>query len=206
MQASSGSQSDPDEVAAFGGWLQRSLYRFDCPDAHTLGEYQLDLLEPEQRTRVAAHAIECDDCRTELQTLRSYLATPTTMPETTFEKVRRVVATLFSPAPMGEVVGYGGLRGTAESDTRVFSVDDVTITVGPGQSSGTLLGLVMVGDAPADTLAGREVRLVPTVGAPTRGRLDDLGNFEIEDLRPGAYVLEVELPGSLVIVEELRVY
>jgi hypothetical protein len=203
MQASSGSQSDPDEVAAFGGWLQRALYRFDCPDAHTLGEYQLDLLEPEQRTRIAAHAVECDDCRTELQTLRSYLATPLSVPESTFEKVRRVVATLFSPAPG---LAYGGLRGTAESDTRVFSVDDVTITVGSGQSSGTLLGLVMVGDTPADTLAGREVRLVPTAGAPTRGRLDDLGNFEVEDLSPGAYVLEVDLPGSLVIVEELHVY
>jgi hypothetical protein len=206
MQASSGSQSDPDDVAAFGGWLQRSLYRFDCPDAHTLGEYQLDVLEPEQRTRVAAHAVECDECRTELQTLRSFLAMPTTVPESTFEKVRRVVATLFSPPLTGEVLAYGGLRGTAESDTRVFSVDDVTITIGPGQSSGSVLGLVMVGDVPAETLAGREVRLVPTSGAPTRGTLDDLGNFEIEGLSPGAYVLEVDLPGSLVIVEELRVY
>ena len=205
MQASSGSQSDPDDVAAFGGWLQRSLYRFDCPDAHTLGEYQLDLLEPEQRTRVAAHAVDCDECRVELQTLRSYLATPTPMPESTFAKVRRVVATLFSPAA-GDVLAYGGLRGTVESDTRVFSVDDVTITVGPGQSSGTLLGLVMVDDAPPETLAGREVRLVPTAGSVTRGRLDDLGNFEIENITPGAYVLEVDLPGSLVIVEELHVH
>src|ERR1700716_1061140 len=99
MQASSGSQSDPDEIAAFGDWLQRSLYRFDCPDAHTLGEYQLELLEPEQRTRVAAHASECDACRTELQMLRSYLSTPTDMPESTLEKVRRGVATLFYTAP-----------------------------------------------------------------------------------------------------------
>src|SRR5258708_9059590 len=103
MQASSGSQSDPDDVAAFGGWLQRSLYRFDCPDAHTLGEYQLDLLEPEHRTSVAAHAVDCDECRTELQTLRSYLATPTPMPESTFEKVRRGGgAPVFSPPGGGE--------------------------------------------------------------------------------------------------------
>jgi hypothetical protein len=202
MQASSGSQSDPDEVAAFGDWLQRSLYRFDCPDAHTLGEYQLELLEPEQRTRVAAHANECHACRTELQTLRNYLSTPTDMPESTLEKVRRVVATLFSPAPG---MAYGALRGATDSDARVYAVDDVPMTVGPGQSSGTLLGLVMVGDAPADTLAGREVRLVPSGGSPTRGRLDDLGNFEIEGLSPGAYVLEVDLPGSFVIIEELHV-
>jgi hypothetical protein len=57
--------------------LRRGLYRFDCPDAHTLGEYQLDLLEPENRRRVAAHEAECDACGVELRALRSYLALPT---------------------------------------------------------------------------------------------------------------------------------
>src|ERR1051326_7235466 len=51
--------------------LGRALYRFDCPDAHTLGEYDLDLLAPTERTRVAAHTLECDDCRAELQILRA---------------------------------------------------------------------------------------------------------------------------------------
>jgi hypothetical protein len=202
MQASSGSQSDPDEFATFEDWLGRSLYRFDCPDAHTLGEYQLELLEPEHRTRVAAHANECDDCRSELLTLRGYLSMPTDMPETLLETVRRVVATLFTPAPG---LAYSGLRGTAEAAVSVFEVDDVSITIGPGQASGALLGLVVVGDAPADKLAGCEVRLVPDAGPATRGTLDDLGNFEIEGLSPGVYVLEVYLPGSLVIIEELRV-
>ena len=59
------------------GRLRRALYRFDCPDAHTLGEYQLDLLEPEHRRSIAAHATDCDACSTELHTLRSYLAMPT---------------------------------------------------------------------------------------------------------------------------------
>src|SRR5713226_3487863 len=61
--------------------LRRVLYRFDCPDAHTLGEYLLDLLEPEQRQSVAAHAVECDACSLELQTLRSFLAMPTAIAE-----------------------------------------------------------------------------------------------------------------------------
>src|SRR5579859_5408034 len=57
------------QVRGYGqiqGALRRSLYRTDCPDAHTVGEYQLDLLEPEQRTRVAAHILDCDACTAEL--------------------------------------------------------------------------------------------------------------------------------------------
>ena len=61
--------------------LRRALYRFDCPDAHTLGEFQLDLLEPEHRRSIATHATDCDACSAELQLLRSYLAMPTTIPE-----------------------------------------------------------------------------------------------------------------------------
>jgi len=57
--------------------LRRTLFRFDCPDAHTLGEYVLDLLEPEQRQSVAAHAVDCDACSVELQTFRGFLAMPT---------------------------------------------------------------------------------------------------------------------------------
>ena len=51
--------------------LRQSLYRFDCPDAHTLGEYELDLLEPVERTRVAAHALDCGECTSELTVLRA---------------------------------------------------------------------------------------------------------------------------------------
>ena len=79
--------------------LRRSLFRFDCPDAHTLGEYQLDLLEPEHGQSVAAHAVDCDACSVELQTLRTYLAMPTSIAESPLEQARRLVATLFQPAP-----------------------------------------------------------------------------------------------------------
>ena len=75
MQTSSGQASDPDELASFEGWLARALYRFDCPDAHVLGEYDLDLLAPEQRTAIAAHVVDCLHCTSELAQLREFLAT-----------------------------------------------------------------------------------------------------------------------------------
>jgi hypothetical protein len=181
--------------------LRRALYRFDCPDAHTLGEYQLDLLEPEHRRSIAAHATDCDPCSTELHTLRSYLAMPTAIAESPLEQARRLVATLFRPAPGP---AYGGLRGTSEATTRVFQVEDVTVTVGPGQGPGTLVGLVLIAGTDPQALDGRAVRLMPTDGAALSSSMDDLGNFEFEGVSAGPYALEIDLPGAQVVVEELH--
>jgi hypothetical protein len=181
--------------------LRRSLFRFDCPDAHTLGEYQLDLLEPEHRQRLAAHALECDACTAELQTLRSYLALPNPIAESPLEHARRLVATLFRPAPG---LAYGGLRGTSEATTRVFQVADVTVTVGPGQGPGTLVGLVLLAGADPQALDGRAVRLIPTDRVALSSAIDDLGNFEFEHVPAGMYALEIDLPEAQVVVEELR--
>lgn len=183
------------------GRLKNSLYRFDCPDAHTLGEYHLDFLEPDVRTQVAGHVLECDDCRVELQTLRTYLAQPTSIAESPLEHVRRVVATLFRPAPG---LAYGGLRGTSDA-TRVFQVEDTTITVGPGQGAGSLVGLVLIAGTKPETLDGHTVRLVPSDRAAFASALDDLGNFEFEQVPAGSYALEIDVPGALIVVEELHV-
>jgi hypothetical protein len=182
--------------------LRAALFRFDCPSAHTLGEYLLDLLDPAERTRVAAHATDCEHCLAELQTLRTYLAAPMPSSESLLNQVRRRVASLFTPAPG---LAYGGLRGTASATTRIFSVDDITITVGPGPATGSLVGLLIVDDRVPETLAGVTARLVPTDGWPITVIVDSLGNFEFTEVSPGAYTLEIDLPDSLIVVEALRV-
>jgi hypothetical protein len=202
VQACSTCTKQVSSYTQMQGELRRSLYRFDCPDAHTLGEYQLDLLEPEDLRRVAAHAVECDACTLELQTLRSYLGQPTVIAESPLEHARRMVATLFRPAPG---LGFGGLRGTSEASARVFQIEDVTITVGPGQGPGTLVGLVLIAGTESEMLDGRAVRLVPAERSALTSTMDDLGNFEFEGVPAGMYALEIELPDALiVVVEELR--
>jgi hypothetical protein len=200
MQASDSGQASPDELERE---LRQLLYRFDCPDAHTLGEYQLDVLDLHERTRVAAHAAECDECRAELQTLRAFLAAPVTLPETVAGRARRIVARLFGPT--SPELAFGGLRGVADWTTRVYEAGDVTLTLGPGQTSGTLIGLVVAGGLAPESLDGCAVTLVPREGSALRASLDDLGNFELAGIQPGLYALEVGLPNGLVVVEELQV-
>lgn len=199
MQASGGGFWEPED---FERELRHSLYRFDCPDAQTLGEYQLELLEPAERTRIAAHAVDCDECRDELQTLRAFLAMPTVVAEPRLARAGRFIATLFTPSPR---LAYGGLRGAQDNSTRVYEAHDVTVSVGRAQTRGSLLGLVVAAGRPAELLEGREVRLMPREGAPLRTRLDDLGNFGFTDVAPDRYVLEVDLPDGVLVIEELRV-
>jgi hypothetical protein len=199
MQASDGGSWEPED---FERELRRSLYRFDCPDAQTLGDYQLELLEPVQRTRIAAHANQCDDCRDELQTLRAFLALPTLVVDPPLARARRFLATLFTPAPG---LAYSALRGAAGDSTRVFEAHDVTVSIGRAQTSGSLLGLVVAAGLAPEALEGHEVRLLPREGGPLRTRLDDLGNFEFGDVAAGLYALEVDLIDGILVIEELRV-
>ena len=96
MQASGSGRSGPED---FERELRSSLYRFDCPDAHTLGEYQIGVLDPQESMRIAGHAAQCDECQADLRLLRQFLAEPIEVPETLGERARRIVATLFRPAP-----------------------------------------------------------------------------------------------------------
>src|ERR1051326_5308348 len=199
MQASGGGFWEAED---FERELRRPLYRFDCPNAQTLGDYQLELLEPAARTRIAAHAVECDDCRDELQTLRAFLALPTPIADAPLARLRRFVATVFTPAPG---LAYSALRGADGDSTRVFEAHDVTVSIGRAQTSGSLLGLIVAAGRPPEALDGREVRLLPREGEPLLTRLDDLGNFEFGEVKAGLYALEVDLPDGILVIEELRV-
>src|SRR5438067_1211600 len=84
-----------------------------------------------------------------------------------------------------ELMAYGGLRGISEVATRVFHADHVTDTVGPGQGPATLVGLVLVAGTEPQALDGRAVRLIPTERAALSSSMDDLGNFEFDDVPAG---------------------
>ena len=49
------------------------------------------------------------------------------------------------------------------------------------------------------------MRLLPRHGQPIHSTLDDLGNFEFTDLDPDQYAVEIDLPDSIIVIQELRV-
>jgi hypothetical protein len=195
-----------DELRSTQVGLTRLLYRFDCPDPLTLGEYALDLLGPEQRQQTAAHTLECEACATELQQVRAYLAAEAPFRDDVGGRIRRLVATLLTPSAGARPLATAALRGAADSAARVYQADDLTISLSSGDGPGHLIGVVIAtspDQAPPD---GGQARLVSSAGLPVASSpIDDLGNFEFERLVPGAYLLELQLPEALVVVEGLQV-
>lgn len=184
--------------------LTHTLYRFDCPDALTLGEYALDLLDPERRRLAAAHTLECDLCTSELHSLRDYLAQDPPVRESVFARTRRLIASLIPGASSG--LAYG-LRGTAETDTLLYALDggQVSISAGPDEP-GHVLGLLIVDDLDSASLQGGSVRLVSGAETIAETTIDDLGNFEFDGVPADVYELEIELPDGVAVVEGLQVY
>ena len=197
--------------------LQRRLFRFACPTSHQLGEYELGVVSPEERTAIAAHVVECPRCTAELRTLREFLAgdlvaglaNPLPGP---VERLRRVVASVMAPRPGA---GYAGLRGTAAADagTRTYQAGDVSISLStaPAATRGrlSLSGLLWREDADGE-VAGATVALLgaeddtPAAQPGQTTELDELGNFTFDEVAPGIYRLEVTLGDQIVVIDGLR--
>jgi hypothetical protein len=195
-------QTPSDADQAFEAVLRGTLYRFDCPAAHTLGEYQLDLLGREVRATIAAHLTTCPDCRTELATARAFLAAPAELPTSIAGRARRLFASLVSTPPE---LAFGGLRGAASLTTRIYAVGEITVTLELADG-GAVRGLVVTA-LDATELTGAHVRLrSPVTGeVVTATTLDDLGTFELEDVTAGEYTLEVDLPNDELVIESVTI-
>ncbi len=176
-----------------------------CPTVLELGEYVLGLLSPERRQAVAAHIVDCHRCTDAVAQIRAFLnadAVEGVAPAVgVVERVRVLVAELFTPGP---TLSLAGLRGTV-GDTLTYKADDVQISLDiaadPGQpGKRSLLGLVIGADQ-----SGLEVELWrgDTLAAMTT--VDDTGNFSLDGLTPGRYSLALSAMNLEVHVEALDV-
>ncbi len=191
--------------------LRTVLNRFDCPSAHTLGEYALSVLAPHEQRLVAAHAVDCPRCSDELQQLRSFLSVEPEPAPTVVERLRRVIATLVM-APRG-APAFAELRGSqnaAVAETLTYRAGDVTISFdvdADGLRDGTarwaVNGLITQSSGVAPPRG--EIRLISLAGDVYASHADVLGNFLYESVHPGTYRLEVDLPDRMVVIEELRI-
>ena len=199
----------PEDLQVLDRHLRGALHRFDCPTAHTLGEYELDLLAPELRTTVAAHVVDCPRCADELRTLRSFLRED---PIATGGEARggprhalsRIVAALV-PAP----AALSAIRGAASTHGQMYRAGGYTITLVVGERARrerpSLVGLVTRDDNEDGDPKGAPARLI-RLAQPSHvhaARIDELGNVAFEGIEPGLYDLELELSGQVVVIESL---
>lgn len=195
--------------------LTTSLYRLACPSPLALGEYELGLLEAADARAVAFHLQHCPHCATEIANLTTYLAAvaPTIELEPTLplvERTRILVAHLVEQlSPLGALGGLtpatAGVRGAAGAQL-VYTVEDVEVIIDiqvdlqyPDQRM--ILGLVL-GLPAAQTVTAHLWRMDRSVTTTT---VDDLGNFVMEALTPGAYDLILSSDKNEVHIQNLLV-
>jgi anti-sigma factor RsiW len=193
------------EARSYAAWqtrLSRRLHRFDCPTAHTLGEYQLGVLPAEERRLVAVHAAACPTCAAELVTLRAFLAAEPEPSLGLADRVRRLVAQLI-PAQLGPAAV--GLRGGGASQT--YRVERIGVALTPTAARpgrGAFVGLVWSEDPAGAPLAG-VARLVAPDGRTDEAPIDEQGNFAFADAAAGIGQLELRLDDVVVVVPDVRI-
>lgn len=188
--------------------LQRYLYRFDCPSPQALGEYDLGLLVPAERTRIAAHVVVCPRCTAELRMLRDFMAMEDDIPPVgAMGRIRRIVATLLPPPPL--LSPHASLRGAGDATGRTYQAGDVTITLDMGvpvhRGRMSLTGLIWRESDEYETVTGSTVVLISGDRATETDTIDAIGNFTFDDIIPGTYQLEVSLGDDRIIIEGIPI-
>lgn len=193
-------------LASIDRALRAHLYRADCPPAQTLGEYALQLLEPEPGLAMRAHLALCPHCTHELaqlagqlgeDPLRDLLAAPGIL--------TRLVLRLRSdgPRPLAASV-----RGAGDGPA-TYEGDGVTLALAAQRESGAsarwmLLGLLVDGEG-HDLPGGVPVQLLRDAAIAASSELDEFGNFSIRGVPAGSYTIAISLPERTVVVERIAV-
>ena len=213
--------------------LTRKLYRWDCPPNQVLGEYQLGLLDNERANAVRLHLSSCLLCSAEIATLSQFLANDPMLAERVSVRpslrnnhvphtakplighlrdvsggqIRRVIATFLPPQPR-----FAYQREVASPGIwpRSYSAEDFNISIQLDRGTGRrdslqLIGFVTRKGSSLQSLQGIPVVLSSQTNAVYKQNIDELGNFIFSSISPATYTLELQLPDSTIVIEQLPV-
>ena len=182
--------------------LRQLLYRTVCPTSLTIAEYQAGLLAGESRKHFEQHLTLCSHCSRELAAMRYFMARvgpdlgdhlfglPAGRP--------RLWAQLLSPAALR-------VRGGGEDNPLIYEAGDFQVTIEvmadatrPGHK--TLFGLI-VAEFPAEwqVQLSQQGQVIATTNS------DELGNFELEGVKTGAYDCVVIRPELEIVLPPLTI-
>jgi hypothetical protein len=214
--------------------LTSKLYRWDCPPNQVLGEYQLGLLKNELAAAVKAHLSRCVLCTAEVATLTQFLADDPMLVERISVQpsspnnhhapqeakslvgrehdlpgtsARHIIATLLPPQPR-----YAYQRNVADSENwpRRYTAEDISISIQiergtSRRDSLQLIGFVTRKGAALESFQGIPVVLSMQPGTVYTQNIDELGNFVFSSISPATYTLELRLPESVIVIEQLPI-
>lgn len=207
--------------------LISQVYRRLCPSGTQLSFYCADLLPPEEKTRVAAHILDCPLCAAEVADTRSFIRDvqidDLALPDPVFSPagaVRRIFAKLVRQQAQ-LVTRNGGGHLPAKGWPRQYRADSIDLSLHLSRASSgayMLLGILTSVDSAesVDAFEGSKAEMYPSpfagyigdgkAAAPMRQVLvDDLGNIVFSGVPIGEYTLIIHLPGQEVVIEGIDI-
>ena len=223
------------EIRGLERSLIHKLYRWDCPPNQILGEYQMGLLSSDVEKAVQTHLKTCVLCAAEVATFIEFMANDAVpvervavqpssqnnhvgikqqakraldeVRERSATQVRRIVATLVPPQPRLALQ-----RNVANVTLwpRRYTVEDFSISMqldrGAERNDALqLIGLVTRQGASLEAFRGIPVSLSSPGRSIHTQVVDELGNFVFSSLSPATYSLELQLPDTTIVIEQLPV-
>jgi hypothetical protein len=206
--------ADRAQAIAMDQWALRALFRrAECPDAHTLGEFNLGLLSADEQAAIEAHLGTCTDCAAEMTELDRFLQEAPIAPEAIplQHQLKRLVAHLapLSPGVEGQQPALA-FRGATAASLDVYRAEDIKMVVGleaDGLRAGRkmLLGFTTREGKPLESLGGAHVQLSHRGETVAMERVDTLGNFVFCDLNSGEYELVLFTDQEQVVIENILI-
>jgi anti-sigma factor RsiW len=215
--------------------LIQKLYRWDCPPNQILGEYQMGLLGSDVAKEVQSHLKTCVLCAAEVATFIEFIAndpmlvdrvavqpssqnnhsgvkqhvkrTLEDLRERSATQVRRIAASLVPQQPR-----FAHQRHVTNSAVwpRRYTVEDFSISMqlerGTERNDALqLIGLVTRNGASLEALQGIPVSLSSQTSPVYTQMVDELGNFVFSSISPATYSLELQLPDTTIVIEQLPI-
>lgn len=196
------------EFADLQGLLRKRLYRMFCPTSEELAAFHQGMLEHSQYTTISKHIADCPHCSRELRLLTEALGVPPPPRSPPAPMPRRIVARLIGPQPLVPIAAYGALRGSPGGAQYAYQAENMQLMLDIERAANRpgrllLLGLLLLDDSLPQGLRNATVNLLRGETIVGNSRLDDLGNFTIDNLAPGQYSLSLRLHDREIVVESL---
>ncbi len=201
--------------------FRSKLYRFHCPSGIELNYYCLGMLSDESRRSIASHILDCPNCTDDLKEIRQSQANFEAFPAPQFsvpKAIRRLFAT-YRVQQQGQPV----LRDEAldKEWPRQYQAESIDLSLHLSRTDNgeiMLLGIIKTSHAkvPVNVFEGSKVYLYYTPG-PLRENSQDAetavpllstevdmgGNFILEPVPMGIFVILLCLPEQEIVIEEL---
>src|SRR5437588_2780855 len=208
--------------------LISQVYRRLCPSGTQLSFYCADLLPAEEKTRIAAHILDCPLCEVEVADTRRFIREvhidDLELPDPVFspgKAVRRIFAKLVRQQAQLVTRNGGSGKLPEKGWPRQYRADSIDLSLHLSRASSgayMLLGILTSVDSAesVDAFDGAKAEIYPAPFAGNTGKgkevtsfrqtmVDDLGNIVFSGVPVGDYTLIIYLPGQEVVIEGVNI-